>query len=286
MIIEPLTLSHQSLLEPKLKRLNVHLSEYSFASLYLFREIHHYEVMKIDGELFIRGVTRDGPSFIMPTSEMNTIDPKTIQETLLYADILYPIPERWLETFDKNKFQWEFREEDSDYLFQASKFITYSGRHLDSKRNQIHQLLDHHIEVREEPFSDQLEDALSIVDQWQHDYDPEIKADELSCREALLLFKQLNLRGQIVYVDQKPAGFILGEWSCPNHCIAHVSKGIKSIKGIYPFLFQVLAKSLNDDSSWVNIEQDLGIPALRYAKSSYHPDMKMKKYRVYLIHDR
>jgi uncharacterized protein len=50
---EPLHLIHQSLLQERFKSLALKLTEYSFANLYLFRRLHHYEVIQIDEEVFI-----------------------------------------------------------------------------------------------------------------------------------------------------------------------------------------------------------------------------------------
>ena len=56
---EPLSLKHQSLLEPLFKKLNLEISEYSFANAYLFRQVHDFEVF-FDKSIFLVGKTRDG----------------------------------------------------------------------------------------------------------------------------------------------------------------------------------------------------------------------------------
>ena len=42
---EPLHLGHRALLSPLIAALGVQLSEYSFANLFLFRQIHGYRVV-------------------------------------------------------------------------------------------------------------------------------------------------------------------------------------------------------------------------------------------------
>jgi uncharacterized protein len=117
MQIEPLNFSHQSILEPKLHRLNLPISEFSFANLYLFRNIHHYEVMRLDNEIFIKGMTRDKVSFIMPTSPPAEIQKHILEQALSFSQILFPIPEIWLSSLEKRLLQTSFKEDDSDYFY-------------------------------------------------------------------------------------------------------------------------------------------------------------------------
>lgn len=280
MQMEFLDLSHQNLLENKLSQLNLPFSEYSFANLYLFRQLHHYKVLRLGEELFIRGITRDRIPFIMPTSPPTRIPISLLEEAMSYAQIFFPIPDDWLKQLDTWTIQANFREEDNDYLYTSSKFATYSGRHLDGKRNQIKQLLNRD-EVKIEIFSQQVNDALSILDHWQAEHHSNTsQTDYFSCQEALRNFQRLRLHGLIAYVNQQPVGFVIGEWMNKDFYAVHFSKALRSVKGIYPYLFQMLAQLIKGTCSWINLEQDLGIPALRYSKLSYQPDFLARKWRV------
>lgn len=278
MQIEPLNLSHQTIIESKFRLLHISFSEYSFANLYLFRQLHHYEVIKLQEDIFIRGITRDNTSFIMLTSHPESISIQSLQQLLPLSQILFPVPDSWLLTLDKWTVQASFKEEESDYLYHTLKLATYFGRHLDGKRNQVKQLLDHH-QVKIESFAHQVKEAQDILDIWQEEH-KDTQTDYSSCREAIQKFQLLHLHGFIVYVDEEPTGFIIGEWINQDCYTVHFSKALPSIKGIYQYLFQELAQSIKDVSSWMNLEQDLGIPALRYSKLSYHPDLLAKKWRV------
>jgi hypothetical protein len=282
MQIEPLSLAHQHLLEPKFQQLNLPLSEYSFANLYLFRQLHQYQVIQLNGETFIQGLTRDKVPFIMLTSPPSLIPSPLLERALSRAQILFPVPEDWLRLLDKWLVQASFKEEDSDYLYTTTKLAHYPGRHLSSKRNLVKQLLTHH-EVRSENVVQQLRDAQEILENWLAEHsEMNHQADYSSCLEALEHFDRLHLHGQIVYVNQKPAGFVIGEWLGKDDYAVHFSKASRSIKGLYQYLFQKLAQSLEGTYSWINLEQDLGIPSIRYSKLSYQPDLLVKKWRVQL----
>lgn len=282
MQIEPLGLSHQELLEQKFRELNLPLSEYTFPNLYLFREVHRYQVLKLSHAIFIKGVARDGTPFIMPTSPPLLEMIELLRSPLLQNELVYPIPETWLPYFEKFLLQASFKEEESDYLFTASKLATYPGRHLSKKRNLVKQLVSHH-EVKGKTLDNQLNDAQTILEKWaERKGDTPDETDFNECLEAIQKFHLLHLSGRIVYVDGKPAGFTIGERLSKDCYTIHFCKGLSGIKGLYQYLYQDAAQSLKDSYRWINLEQDLGIPALRDAKHSYSPDQSLLKWRLKL----
>lgn len=282
MQIEALNLSHQTVLEQKFQILGLSISEYSFANLYLFRQLHQYQVMYCWDEIFIKGMTRDEVPFIMPTSHPTKLAPQVLQAALTQAPILFPIPDSWLPFFEKILVQASFNEADSDYLFNTSKLAHFPGRHLSKKRNLVKQLLNAH-EIKSDILFDQLEKAKQILKDWQQEHaDDPLETDYSACQEAIQEFHQLKLHGRMVYVDQQPAGFMIGEWVSKDCYVVHFSKAQRMIKGLYQYLYQDLAQTLEQSCPWINIEQDLGIPALRDAKHSYLPDQLLRKWRIEL----
>jgi hypothetical protein len=281
MQIEPLSLSHQGLIGSKFHQLNLPISEYSFANLYLFRHIHHYKVIKFEEEVFIKGLSRDQVPFLMITRHPVQISQLILQKVLSQAQILFPIPENWLTLLEKWLLQASFKEADSDYLYATPKLAHYPGRHLDGKRNQVKQLLNHY-ELKSENLT-QFHDARQILETWQKEHGTNLhQTDYFSCLEAIQDFHLLNLHGRMTYVNQRPAGLMIGEWLSKDCYVVHFSKALQSFKGLYQYLYQDLARSLEKTCAWINLEQDLGIPSLRVSKLSYQPDLLIKKWRVQL----
>lgn len=279
---ENLQLSHRELLTSRLNHLHIDLSEYTFADLYLFRDIHQYKVLIQDDMIFIQGMTRDHHSFIMPTMPLSSFSSPLLLECLQDVDYLFPIPEAWLSALDSQQFQWMFKEEDSDYIFKSEKLKTYAGRHLSKKRNLVYQLFDLH-DVNVLPLTaEHKQKALDILDDWQSNHLDQ-QTDYESCREGLEKMEILQLTGLIFYVDENPSGFLLGEMK-HHHYIIHFSKAQQKIKGLYQYMYQALAQYLDQTFSgikWINMEQDLGFPQVRQAKHSYEPDYMAHKWRVY-----
>ena len=280
MHIEKLTFDHKELLYERLKKIDTPVSEYSFANLYLFRKNHDYEVL-FDEEIFIRGKTYDGSTYIMPTFDIMNKGVAYLKEILKEADILFPIPEEWLGTFNRGEFEYSYSEDDTDYLYTIEKMSTFKGNMMHKKKNLLHQFMKLYEPEAYPLIESRMADAYSILDQWQEDM--EVSSEETDyypCQEALKLYEDLIICGGIYYVNKEPGGFIIGEEMNDETFALHFAKGKRKFKGLYQYMYNTFANILPKKYKWMNFEQDLGKMELRIAKSSYVPDMMVKKYRV------
>lgn len=284
MQIEKLNLSHKALINESFSRIETDIAEYTFANLYLFREIHRYEVF-IAKKIYIKGVTRDHFNFLMPLFNPESYDWDEVHLLLQDYDCLFPISEEWLNRFDPKIYQSTFIDSESDYLFSAEKISTYPGRHLDGKRNLVSQFKrNDEIEVYSLT-SEHKKNAFRILEIWKEEQQGDLcKSDYYPCRESLDLLQELALIGRIYYVQQEPVGFVLGELLKKEVFSIHFAKASRQYKGSYQYIFQELAQSLSKNVLFLNFEQDLGIPELRKSKRSYFPDKLVKKFRVFLRH--
>lgn len=281
MVIEKLSLKHQDLLDPLFKKLSLNISEYSFANAYLFRNVHDFHV-HLGQAIYLKGKTRDGYSYLMPTS----VDLKweEIKELLHSIDFLFPLPEEWGSKFDSNQFQITHFEMDSDYLFGVDKLKNFPGRHLSGRRNLLKQFKENYPEYRSCLLTDALvSDALAVLEKWQEHVPENFQfTDYDSCKEALQLFNTLHLKGHLTYVGNIPIGFVLGEPLNKNTYIFQFAKGLIEYKGIYQYLYNEFANSLEKNFEFINLEQDLGSAELAHAKHAYLPDRLVPKLRVAL----
>jgi hypothetical protein len=282
MQIERLDLRHKDLLAARLRKIVEPLSEFSFANLYLFREVHRYEVI-LDDHVFIRGRSYDGSRFVMPTEPPDRMGTACLKEQLSEADFLFPIPESWLSRFPSTEFEPEFREGDADYLYTVEKMSTYAGRRLHKKRNLMKQFVETYRHDALPLTGDRISDAHLVLEEWKAEsgLDP-AQSDLGPCREALQLYDELALCGGIYYADGEPAGFVLGEEVNDETYVLHFAKARTKFKGIYQFMFNSFAKVLPAKYRFLNLEQDLDKKNLRVFKTSYIPDEMLRKARVRL----
>ena len=280
MRISKLTFDHKELLYERLKKIATPVSEYSFANLYLFRKNHDYEVL-FDEEIFIRGKTYDGSTYIMPAFDIMNKGVAYLKEILQEADFLFPIPEEWLGTFNGGEFEYSYSEDDTDYLYTTEKMSTFKGNMMHKKKNLLNQFTKLYEQKAYPLIETRMADAYSILDQWQEDMEvSREETDYYPCQEALKLYDALIICGGIYYVNKEPGGFIIGEEMNDETFALHFAKGKKKFKGLYQYMYNTFANMLPKKYQWMNFEQDLGKMELRIAKSSYVPDMMVKKYRV------
>jgi uncharacterized protein len=279
-----LELSHREVIQKALADMKVSFSEYSFTNLYLFREIHKYYINDINEFTFIEGVTRDGCEYSMPLFMVSETEIALLEKLLNDGRMIFPIDETLAMRFKEKGFNVEYKEADSDYIFTINKLATYPGRHLHKKRNLMKQFMEQYSWYTNPINTGNSNEAVTILEQWQKDTGlPSEETDYLSCKEALVHFNDLGLSGTLFYAEGTIAGFLLGDKISKDTYALHFAKGLTRYKGIYQFMYNAFAKELDGDCSFINFEQDLGIPALKQAKESYQPDSMAHKYRIQKI---
>jgi hypothetical protein len=280
---EKLNLNHRDMLYKRLKNINVKISEYSFANLFLFRNSHNYEIIVNQDDIFIKGITYSGESYIMPCKVIEQNDLEKVKSLMKTHGYLFPIPEEWLYLFNSDEYSFSYDEGESDYISLIEDIKTYSGKKLHSKKNLLNQFESKYKHDALPLTSERIDDAKYILEQWQESSGsiPE-ETDYYPCREALYLYDKLVLCGGIFYADDKPAGFILGEEIHDSVFALHFAKGLSGIKGIYQYMYNRFAHVMPDEYCCFNFEQDLGLESLRKAKLSYKTSELIKKYRISL----
>ncbi|MFW6364851.1 MAG: DUF2156 domain-containing protein [Spirochaetota bacterium] len=282
---EPLHLHHREELSGKLNTICGRLSEFSFANLYLFRNVHGYELVRENDCVFITGTTNDKQKFVLPLCDHKHPDIDHLKEMIRRFGMLFPVSDCSLRYFDPREFDVYHNEDDSDYIYTVEKMATYSGRKLSKKRNLLKQFFSQY-EHECLPASEETLPAMrEILDGWQRDILlPIEETDYHAAAEAIDLIDALNLYGFVYLIGGVPAGYLLGEDLTSDTYVLHFAKGLTEYKGLYQFMYNDLARHLREKGCYLylNFEQDLGIQSLRQAKSSYKPDHMGMKYRVTL----
>ncbi len=283
-----LTLKDKNIITDKLDAIGMHLSEFSFPNLFLFRNTHEYETVTTPHGFFLSGVTYDKKRFLMPMTspEKAGEDCFTEMKELMAGeewDFVFPVPEEWLECFNEKDFTRTYNPDDSDYLFFTEKFKTYPGKKLHKKKNRLNQFLKNYEALLIPLTPDVLDEAIGILDTWQEFSSQEMTtSDYAQCKEALIMQGELGLTGALAFADGKPAGFLLGEALNDDTFTIHFAKADVRFNGIYQFLFSRFAVDFCPEYEYLNLEQDLGTEGLRKNKESYRPNMMAHKYRISL----
>lgn len=279
--IESINLKHYDCLVKRFQQMNLWISDYSFANVYLFRKISHYEFLTTDCGVFVTGRNKQMQRYIMPLNDPKGCDIKTFNEMLAGRDYFFPVPEQWLGYFPEDTFNVRYDESESDYIYLTEKLAGFKGRQYVRHRNHLNQFLSFYTPKEEILSAKNISDGMNILYQWQNESRTTAeKTDFEQCEEALKKFLELALWGTIYYIDTQPAGFVIGEPLNADMFCLHFAKASKKYHGIYEFMFNDTAKKLQPRYRYLNFEEDMGNKNLRRTKSSYGPEFILKKYRV------
>lgn len=272
----------REILHPRLSLLPDGVSEFTFAGLYLFRKTYDYHLSMVeDDTLLIRGKKDDREFFMLPCG-LPTSD-KTVGTLLERFDYLKGLSETHADSsrirLERLGYEMQEDRDNFDYLYRKEDLANLQGRKFHKKRNHVNAFINNY-EYDERALTEaNVADALGILDAWQQTQQD--WADYAAAREALERYQELDLKGYLVYVDDQPAAYTLGEPLMKGRSfVVHFEKALDGYRGIYQFINKAFATILPRHYEWINREQDLGDEGLRQSKMTYRPSGFVKKYRV------
>lgn len=162
-----------------------------------------------------------------------------------------------------------------DYVYEAEKFTTYSGKKLSGQRNHLNKFKKtypdysfHKIEKKDIP---EIKEFLKNFEN-EHTFDSvwAIKEEE-KVPELLDHMEELNQEGGYIRVNGKIVAIAVGE-KVGNTLIEHVEKALIEYEGVYPTMASEFVKAfLTPEIKYLNREEDCGDLGLRTSKTQYHP---------------
>lgn len=162
-----------------------------------------------------------------------------------------------------------------DYVYLAEDLITLAGRKYDGKRNQIARAksrIDYQYVRMDVDLASRCE---AFAHKWCLDRRCEavdgLRRERCAIYEMLTNFDALGIVGGAIVANGEVVAFSLGEALNPETLVVHVEKADTTIDGLYQLINNEFCIAEANGFTYVNREQDLGVPGLRKAKESYHP---------------
>jgi hypothetical protein len=174
-----------------------------------------------------------------------------------------------------------------DYLYEAKKLMTFSGKKLHGKKNHYNFFVKNYdYEVLDIDNEKVILDVIEASEKWYEETpekDEKLYYELLAIKDIVNYMNYLNLKGIAVYVDGKLCAFSIGECLNDKLAVIHIEKGDKEKNGIYSFIAKTFVERCFSNAEIINREQDLGIEGLRKAKMSYHPIKLEKKFILEVV---
>lgn len=168
--------------------------------------------------------------------------------------------------FDKNR---DF----ADYIYRVEDLRLLKGRKYAQKRNHVNKFKSLYAYHYEPLTVDHIEDCMRLERSWtsQHTDLESAQAEFETIQRAFRHFEELQLRGGVLYVDNRIVAFTYGSAINPEMFCTHVEKADIRYEGVYQMINHQFALHLPENFLYINREEDLGVPGLRKSKMSYEP---------------
>ncbi len=269
-------------------------ADYAAANLYMWDEKYTKEIAFWDKRAAVRIRSKSGAfHYLFPVGEGDPApllqalynDAAERGEVLRFVGVSEPelscLVAQWGE-----KLHFEEVRDWEDYLYDAEKLSTLSGKKLHAKRNHINAFCAAHTWCVEPLIPERFEDCLEILDKWQEGKVGELSEEERAIERGFAAWKALALEGIVLYVDGVPAAFTMGSRVTPECLCVHFEKATPEFEGAFPLINREFVRAMlakYPEITTVNREEDMGLPNLRAAKLSWRPVALLKKYAVTLI---
>ena len=270
-------------------------SEFNFTNFFIWRHDYQLKHVVIDDHLCIIGRYRMKLPIIFPplgdhkegfdTAFLKVIDYcKRHKLPIIIKGVTDPIKGTMEQVFP-GMFRYEPDRDNYDYVYLSSDLIHLKGRKYQKKRNHINKFISLY-EYSYEPISgDNIEECIIAEMEWaanRKDSGMWVEEEKSAVIEALNNFDALGLKGGALRINGKIEAFALGELLNPDMAVIHIEKANTEYKGSYAMINQQFAAHCWSDVTYINREEDMGLPGLRKAKKSYYPVKMIKKYTALL----
>ncbi len=275
-------LEDQTAILSSIRRYPAEVCEVNFGNTFIWRKYDHPKLTTIRDNLCLLFEPPDEPAyFLQPIGEKDI--PETIHACLSCAPRLSRIPasfaSRWCSGFhcepDRNNF---------DYVYRTADLIELKGKRYDGKRNRIRKFEREYVYRYVKLTAVHLEDCRRLFEDWLVDKSRAhkmISAQHEAIHEGLAHFEALGLSGGAIEVEGKIEAFSIGEPLNPDTAVIHIEIASPKYEGLSQLMNREFVKNEWTRFSFVNREQDMGIPGLRRAKMSYYPHHMVEKYHIW-----
>ncbi|MCX8053966.1 MAG: phosphatidylglycerol lysyltransferase domain-containing protein [Armatimonadetes bacterium] len=254
------------------------ISAYTFTNIFSWRRSYNTQVSRL-GECVIVHYNRHGVRRCLmplggrcarPAIEQAFDRAKDAEMEFAY------LPSRVAELFRGDpRYKLELDRDNWDYVYLASDLIDLPGRKFDAKRNFINRFKSQHKYEYVALSGNLTEECWKFAERWCDEKLCEsvesLARERVAVYEMLTNFDALKLVGGAIRIEGQILAFSLGEALNPQTLVVHVEKADSSIDGLYQLINNEFCIHEAAGYTYVNREQDLGVPGLRKAKESYHP---------------
>ena len=171
-----------------------------------------------------------------------------------------------------------------DYIYRRTDLAALQGGHLQAKRNHVHRFRTTHPDFEYRPLTpDLFDECRRLTAIWQEEKNENhnenqnenetIDAEHRVMETIFSNWEALGMIGGSIFIDGQMVAFTYGTAVTNDTFDVCVEKADRHIEGAFAIINQQFAEHLPEQFVYLNREEDMGIPGLRKAKLSYHPEI-------------
>ncbi len=289
-----LTLESRHEIEPFFKLRDIISCEYNFNVMYLWAKHNQTKYAFTDNFLILTEVIEDKLITLMPICKEEHFKEAFEAIYEYFQDIntefrMYVADKTFKEFIIKeygDRFEISTYRDYFDYLYDADKLRTLSGKKFNKKRNHLNAFIKE-FEGRfiyKKLNKEDKEAVCKFLREWKYNKEAVTEAldEELqSICKIICNIDDLDIKAGAIVLDDKIQAISIG--SLTNNgkvAVIHVEKANENIRGMYQVINQQFLLNEFPNVEIVNREEDLGIEGLRKSKLSYNPIEILEKYSI------
>ena len=283
-----LQISDRELLEPYLLADGSIQSDRCFSSLFIWSEYYKLKKCIKDGFLFLRAEDNETLLYYMPlgngdiANAVEYIEGDARHNNREYRIVLITDGRKadfeLLSGYEITEDRAEF-----DYIYDAEKMISLTGKKLHGKRNFINRFLSEYqgrwVYESVSPLKHR-DEILAFMKEWcdHREDNDDYKYEYSAIIHALDNWKTLKMKGGLIKIDEKVIAFTMATKQREDVMDVLIEKADGNYIGAYQMINNAFASLHCRECKYINREEDLGIEGLRISKMSYQPVFLTRKY--------
>ena len=288
---EPVELNHADMLKAAFSSQKYRISSFTAGSAIMWQKIYNIRVCEAFGCVILSAdYPLEGKCYSIPVggdvkAAINAVydECENSGKKCIFSDVPEGGLELLKEIFGEKRLKISTDDGWSDYLYNASDLITYSGKKFNGQRNHVNRFNRLYPDAVFEPLTrENFDEAYEFLKNYISQNGTTSESGELEGCAAIRLMKRyfdLNLYGAILKANNKIISLSIGE-KVGDTLFVHVEKGLIEFSGVYQVMVQKFAETYAGDVLFINREEDDGVEGLRKSKLSYHPIGLLNKYSV------